>query len=494
MTVYNVGDPLKNGMNDSSGKDLNAQALQSIISNAAHPGDWIVLNHLAIFAGTIGLTTSGLPGQPIMMVSDQISTASGGATLPFTPGTLPNLKPSLPWDQTQRVTPSNASLMPKIYATIIGYPALATANNASGTAGSSYWTMQGIEFACFGPYLTGGVECADLVLLDGPRNADGTTAMTQDLEQPNFIVFDQCYFHGQAGQGGSGTCITRRGLRVNGKNLVVQNCSFNNIKTWSADNQCINGWGGSGPISVINNFLEGTTENILFGGGYVKWNVIPGQTVWPAGNAAAGWGIYVRYNTITKNPLWNSGYPGYQRPTDSSPQCDHWSVKNLVEFKNATNVLVDGNFLQYSWPPDQQGAALGINVSTGFGPNPSQPYETVTNLTFSNNIVDSCTLPCYINYPGLNVPPQVPDLMRSIRIENNLFTNMSWHWGRYVSQALFPIRAIKGLTLANNTVRLDPNFESGMVTSATTNTLTDTNKSWSSCPTVATQPSGPMHR
>jgi hypothetical protein len=85
-----------------------------------------------------------------------------------------------------------------------------------------------------------------------------------------------------------------------------------------------------GPYKIVNNFLESSGENILFGGGEA--------TATPAD-------IEIRRNHMFKPLTWMKGQPGFVSGTNGNP----FVVKNLFELKNAQRVLLEGNIMENSW-------------------------------------------------------------------------------------------------------------------------------------------------
>jgi hypothetical protein len=71
---------------------------------------------------------------------------------------------------------------------------------------------------------------------------------------------------------------------------------------------------------IVNNFLESSGENIMFGGG---------------ASADTAGDIEIRRNHLYKPMSWNPG--------SSTFAGVHWIVKNHLELKNATRVLIEGN-------------------------------------------------------------------------------------------------------------------------------------------------------
>ena len=97
------------------------------------------------------------------------------------------------------------------------------------------------------------------------------------------------------------------------------------------DTQAICGWNGPGPVPIENNYLEAAGENIMFGGTRPGIpNLVPSD-------------ITIRRNQLSKPLAW---------------MAQAWTVKNLLEFKNAQNVLVEGNTIENNWAAGQQGYAI----------------------------------------------------------------------------------------------------------------------------------------
>src|SRR3989442_422817 len=93
------------------------------------------------------------------------------------------------------------------------------------------------------------------------------------------------------------------------------------IKAVGQDSQAIAGWNGPGPYAITNNYLEGAGENVIFGGADPTIpNLVPGD-------------ITIAGNAIAKRPAWRS---------------ENWTVKNLLELKNARRVSIHDNTVDYN--------------------------------------------------------------------------------------------------------------------------------------------------
>jgi len=157
------------------------------------------------------------------------------------------------------------------------------------------------------------------------------------------IVFDRVWMHGTAHDD------TTRGIELGGSTYVAIVDSFftdfhcTGARQSCGDAQAINGGLGNnpmGPYKIVDNFLEASAENILFGGG-------------PATATPAD--IEIRQNHLFKPMSWMKGQPGYVGGANGRP----FIVKNLFELKNAQRVLVDGNIMENTWGGYSQ-AGFGI--------------------------------------------------------------------------------------------------------------------------------------
>src|SRR5439155_24194436 len=137
---------------------------------------------------------------------------------------------------------------------------------------------------------------------------------------PTNIKIDQCFVHGWDGQ------TIKRGIGLNdggsAGNNGVTNSYISNFKSTGQDTQAIAGWNGTGPYLIQNNYLEAAGENVIFGGGFSYIQKVPSN-------------ITITNNTFSKQLSWN--------PYDLSYAHTPWSVKNLLELKNADSVTIQNN-------------------------------------------------------------------------------------------------------------------------------------------------------
>lgn len=212
----------------------------------------------------------------------------------------------------------------------------------------------------------------------------GTWGPNQDTfdEQPQGLTLDNVYIHGQVGQ------EVQRGVAVNGRNFTLTNSKVSEIHGKGYDTQAICAWNGSGSFNIINNDLQASGENILFGGADASIpNLVPSD-------------ITIRRNHIWKPLEWRGV----------------WTAKNLLELKNARNVVIDGNVLENSWGDAQIGFGVLFTVRNQDGSN---PWAVVENIAFTNNRMSNVA-------GGFQLIgkdwPNVSQQSSKLRIANNLIS------------------------------------------------------------------------
>jgi hypothetical protein len=175
-------------------------------------------------------------------------------------------------------------------------------------------------------------------------------------EVPHHLIFDRCYLHGDRGLG------SRRAVAMNGAYVAVVESYLADLKEVKNDSQAIAGWSGPGPFKIVNNYLEAAGENVMFGGADPR---LPGLV--PSD-------IEIRDNDITRPWSWWREHPDY----DGS----QWTVKNLLELKNARRVLIEDNRFSHHWPDAQQGFAIVLTPRNQDG---TAPWSRVEDVTFADN-------------------------------------------------------------------------------------------------------------
>jgi hypothetical protein len=183
----------------------------------------------------------------------------------------------------------------------------------------------------------------------------------------NHIVFDRVWMHGNSKD------ETKAGVHLSDMTYAaVINSFFSDFHCIAVagactDAQAVNGGTGNnpgGPYKIVNNFLEASGENLMFGGG--------AGTTTPAD-------IEIRRNHLFKPLLWKPGEPGFVASAAGQP----FIVKNHFELKNAQRVLFEGNLLENSWGGFSQ---TGFSILlTPKNQNNLCPLCRVTDITIRYN-------------------------------------------------------------------------------------------------------------
>jgi hypothetical protein len=286
-----------------------------------------------------------------------------------------------------RVAPTDAINMPKIVTSDV-FPAISTETSAHhyrfvGTEIASSYTLN--DDAHDPVY--------DIISLDGSTD---TKPQTQLIQVPNNITFDRCYIHGTS------VGKTKRGILMDSAWTAVVNSYISDIHTIGQDSQAIGGFNGPGPFKIVNNYLEASTENVMFGGSdNANKEMNPSD-------------LEFKNNYLFKPLSWKVGDPSYAGL--------HWCVKNIFELKNMTRALVDGNVFENCWADGQVGDAILFTPRNQDG---TAPWCVVRDITFTNNIVRNAA--GGFELMGHDYDPKCPSSQQTVGvlIKNNLFENIS---------------------------------------------------------------------
>jgi hypothetical protein len=288
-----------------------------------------------------------------------------------------------------RVTPAQADLMPKLIS-------LNSAPTLSAAAGAQGYRLIGLDVSVAPSVST----IFNIVAFGGDQ--------TSLADTPSNLVVDRSYIHGQP------QTNAFRGVLLNSARSAVIDSYVSDIHVSGFDSQAILGYNGPGPFKIVNNHLEGAGENIMFGGADSKS---------PALSPAD---IEIRKNQLFKPLSWN--------PADPSFAGIAWTVKNLLELKNAQRVLVDGNSLENNW-----GTAVVLTPRNQDG---TAPWSVVQDVTFSNNRIKNVL--AGIATQGFDDGHPSQQLQRVV-LKNNLWENTKGIFALMVGP-------INGVTIDHNTV------------------------------------------
>lgn len=292
-----------------------------------------------------------------------------------------------------RISPADAAAFAKL-RTPDNEAALSTA------AGAHHWRITLVEIL--------GADDGELVSLGG-----GSREQTIKAQIPHDLTVDQVYLHGDPARG------RRRGIGLNSASTTVTRSYISDIKAVGRDAQAICGWNGPGPFTITNNYLEASSENVLFGGADpgIK-DLVPSD-------------IVITGNTLAKPQAWRS---------------ERWEVKNIFELKNARRVAVRDNVLEYNWKAAQGGFAVLFTVRNQDG---ACPWCEVSDVVFEENLVQHSGGGVLITGVDSNHPSrQTHDIV----IRSNVFVdidNQKWGGNGY---AFLILDGPRDITIDHNTI------------------------------------------
>ena len=288
----------------------------------------------------------------------------------------------------KRVGPAQRGSMATISARVAGRPAVSAAN------GAHHYRFVGIEF-------TASSAEYNYALVSFGSGEEAAAAVPHSLE------IDRSYLHPFK----SG--VVRRGIALNSAATTIKNSYIEGFGYPGEETQGICGWSGSRNIHILNNYIEGGAENIMFGGSDPKSaDLIPQD-------------IEIRGNHLNKPPEWK----------------EKASMKTLFELKNAKRVQFTGNLMTNCWV----GTAFRVTVRNQDG---GAPFSTIEDVLIKENLINGAG-------EGMNIlgkddthPSQT---LKRLTIQNNLFLNIGGNGfpgGGYFIQ----VSDGEDITIANNTV------------------------------------------
>lgn len=243
----------------------------------------------------------------------------------------------------------------------------------------------------------------------------GTGSETTVDSQPRGVTFSQVVVAGHD------SLQLQRCMALEGMNLTVEHSWITGCHYKGSDAQAIVSWNSRGPFRIVNNRLEGSGENVMWGGADPK---IPGMV---AGD------IEFRRNHVIKPAWWKT--------------TDVGTEKNLFELKNAERVLVEDNVFDGNWSEGQVGIAIVIkssNQSGGCG------WCVSKDLTFRDNWVKNT--PGFFSLHGIDnytAGAPAPARAHNLTVVRNLLTGNQTYAG---SRQVFQVTGGRKLAIAYNTM------------------------------------------
>ena len=367
-----------------TGKTIAVKAggnLQAAI-DAAVPGDVITLPPGAVFVGPFNLKPKSGSGWIT------IRTAALDASLPA-PG--------------QRMTPKYASQLPKLVSTGYNQSVINTTPN------SRNYRIMGVEITTVGSftYLNALVRLGD-------------ASANQGTSTPSNLILDRVYIHGNPWLN-----LTRCVL-LNSATTAIIDSYLSKCHAAGFDSQAIVGWNGPGPYKIVNNFLEGAGETIMFGGATpATVGLIPSD-------------IEIRRNHFYKPATWVGGA---------------WAIKNLFELKFARRVLVEGNIFDGNWQQAQTGYAMVIKTSS------SSSWAVTEDVTIRLNRIRNVGAGFALN----GVEGGATLRASRITIVDNVIDNVNVSPYRGDGRLLTAMNGVKDVILEHNTMVSSGSLNGAMV-------------------------------
>lgn len=344
--------------------------LQTAI-NLANSGDIIELQAGAEYAGSFILPKKNL--------TDYVTIRSSAiAQLP----------------ENVRVNPSQAKLLAKLAVKKDSRPLVLT------EPGAHHYRFDGIEFSS-----ESSSYIYNLVFFGDEENGKIT---------PHHFEINRSYLHSTK------TGKTRRAITANSGQTVIQNSYIEGFAFPSEETQGILGYTGTKDLKILNNYIEGGAENIMFGGAQAaSAELIPSD-------------IEIRGNHFNKPAEWKT---------------QNAAMKCLFEIKNGKRIRFVENYLENNWV----GAAFRLTLRSEDG---NAPFHTIEDVLIKDNIIvgagDGIQILGKDDFYDGKPNQKDAQVLKRLIIENNLFLNIG---GREFEGSGYFIQVSDGeqITIANNT-------------------------------------------
>ncbi|MGA1871168.1 MAG: dockerin type I repeat-containing protein [bacterium] len=283
--------------------------------------------------------------------------------------------------------------------------------------GAQYYRLIGLEIRAKSNWAAYGGALVKL----------GNNAMTIGLEFPHHIFIDRCYIHSNGKE-------VRRGVEFHGEYMAAIDSYISNF--FNSEAQSIWGNNGPGPYKISNNFLEGSGENIMFGGAAIAYY----------GNISSD--IEIERNHFFKRLEWKTNQPAST------------SIKNHLEFKNAQRVLVNGNEFENCWTAagdTQNGLAIQMTPRCEASDGVCRfPWVQVRDITITNNIFHNLGMGFNIGAGDFGQVIGQSEPTHIVKVNNNLFYDIFQEWHSWKPGNGFMLgRGVHDIAVNHATIILD---------------------------------------
>jgi hypothetical protein len=322
---------------------------------------------LVVVASSVVAMSSA--GKTVSTAAELVAALRQGGEIQLQPGTYDgNFQVTVPGTVVRGVSLPGRRVGPDDVSAVKLTPAKGQQPTLTITA--SNVTVQGI-------YIANGAPSRECVVIGSP-------VATSASAQPENVTLDSVAI--VAGEGGG-----HRGIAAHGAGITLIRSHVANFWEIGRDSQAFWANNGPGPYRIEDNYLEGSGENIMFGGASVRIpNLVPAD-------------ITIRNNDIVKPEEWKT--------------TRRRSVKNSVEFKNARRVLLENNRIDGNWKDAQAGHTIVLTPRNQAG---DSPWVIVDDVTIRGNIVTNTPDGFAVNILGTD-DRHSSQQVRRVVIEENLF-------------------------------------------------------------------------
>lgn len=237
--------------------------------------------------------------------------------------------------------------------------------------------------------MASNVTVTGLRILSGASDRETVVVGSQDAiradAQPGGVTLDRVAV--LAGERGG-----LRGLSLHARGVSVTRSHIAGFWYKGRDSQAIWGNNGPGPYTIDDNYVEGSGENIMFGGARIRIpDCVPSD-------------VRITRNTIVKPEAWRT-HKG--------------SVKNSIEFKAVRRALVEGNTIDGNWRDAQSGDTIVLTPRNQGG---RSPWVVVEDVTIRRNVVTRARDGFAVSILGTDNNAPSGHTAR-VTIEHNLFAD-----------------------------------------------------------------------
>ena len=213
----------------------------------------------------------------------------------------------------------------------------------------------------------------------------GSHTATDALQQPDDVTFDRVAV--LAGESGG-----VRGFSLHTRRVTLTRSYVAGFWYRGRDAQAVFALNGPGPYILRDNYIEGSGENILFGGATIHIpDCVPGD-------------VQIVGNTLAKPDAWRA---------------KTGAVKNSLEFKAVRRAVVENNLIDGNWKDGQDGSPILLTPRNQYG---NTPWVVVEDVMLRGNVVRRAVQGYAISILGRdNVHPSKQTAR--VTIERNLFVD-----------------------------------------------------------------------